>query len=229
VPKPGNPQELNRYGYVNNNPLRHIDPTGHDCGCGDDEIGGAGDCSCDDGGYANTGVGNTTTADDATGASAGNQQAAGDDLNGTPPELGDGTGVGLRGQDAWNGLDFSKQGTGTQIGDFNPAGKTAQDIINNVPADWTSKPMEKGTGIEFTNPQPGQGTVNPDVDYLRLKVPDAKYNPGDWELKIQMRWEMHNETSPLRNRDYSRLSLDVNLNEVPFNSGLAHINLPMPY
>ncbi|MBI5653891.1 MAG: DUF2380 domain-containing protein [Chloroflexi bacterium] len=30
VPEPGNPQTLNRYSYVNNNPLRYVDPTGHD-------------------------------------------------------------------------------------------------------------------------------------------------------------------------------------------------------
>jgi RHS repeat-associated protein len=31
VPNPDNPQDLNRYGYTRNNPLRHIDPTGHEC------------------------------------------------------------------------------------------------------------------------------------------------------------------------------------------------------
>ena len=30
VPEPGNPQALNRYSYVLNNPLRYNDPTGHD-------------------------------------------------------------------------------------------------------------------------------------------------------------------------------------------------------
>ena len=30
VPQPGNPQALNRYSYVLNNPLRYIDPSGHD-------------------------------------------------------------------------------------------------------------------------------------------------------------------------------------------------------
>ena len=29
VPEPGNPQSLNRYAYVNNNPLRYTDPSGH--------------------------------------------------------------------------------------------------------------------------------------------------------------------------------------------------------
>jgi RHS repeat-associated protein len=29
VPEPGNPQTLNRYSYVNNNPLRYKDPSGH--------------------------------------------------------------------------------------------------------------------------------------------------------------------------------------------------------
>ncbi len=29
VPEPGNPQALNRYSYVLNNPLRYTDPTGH--------------------------------------------------------------------------------------------------------------------------------------------------------------------------------------------------------
>jgi hypothetical protein len=29
VPQPGNPQTLNRYSYVNNNPVRYTDPTGH--------------------------------------------------------------------------------------------------------------------------------------------------------------------------------------------------------
>ena len=29
VPEPGNPQALNRYAYVNNNPLRYTDPSGH--------------------------------------------------------------------------------------------------------------------------------------------------------------------------------------------------------
>ncbi len=30
MPEPGNPQALNRYSYVRNNPLRYNDPTGHD-------------------------------------------------------------------------------------------------------------------------------------------------------------------------------------------------------
>jgi len=29
VPQPGNPQALNRYAYVLNNPLKHTDPSGH--------------------------------------------------------------------------------------------------------------------------------------------------------------------------------------------------------
>jgi RHS repeat-associated protein len=49
VPEPGNPQSLNRYSYVMNNPMRYTDPTGHELvdqwqycfvlGCGEDENG----------------------------------------------------------------------------------------------------------------------------------------------------------------------------------------------
>ena len=37
VPEPGEPQSHNRYSYVNNSPMKYIDPTGHnrDCGMGD--------------------------------------------------------------------------------------------------------------------------------------------------------------------------------------------------
>jgi RHS repeat-associated protein len=31
VPSPANPQSWNRYSYVNNNPVRYMDPTGHRC------------------------------------------------------------------------------------------------------------------------------------------------------------------------------------------------------
>lgn len=31
VPQPGNPQDLNRYSYVRNNPLKYTDPTGREC------------------------------------------------------------------------------------------------------------------------------------------------------------------------------------------------------
>ncbi|MEM4414290.1 MAG: RHS repeat-associated core domain-containing protein, partial [Candidatus Caldarchaeum sp.] len=30
VPEPGNPQALNRYSYSLNNPVRFVDPSGHD-------------------------------------------------------------------------------------------------------------------------------------------------------------------------------------------------------
>ena len=33
VPRPGNPQSLNRFAYGLNNPLRYTDPTGHDVAC----------------------------------------------------------------------------------------------------------------------------------------------------------------------------------------------------
>ncbi len=39
VPEPGNPQSLNRYSYVTNNPLRYTDPTGHFFGLDDLIIG----------------------------------------------------------------------------------------------------------------------------------------------------------------------------------------------
>jgi hypothetical protein len=40
VPEPYNPQSLNRYSYVNNNPLRYTDPTGHMADYGGSEGGG---------------------------------------------------------------------------------------------------------------------------------------------------------------------------------------------
>jgi len=44
IPEPGNPQALNRYSYVLNNPIRYNDPTGHmlmDGGGGPDPLAGA--------------------------------------------------------------------------------------------------------------------------------------------------------------------------------------------
>jgi RHS repeat-associated protein len=34
VPDPANPQDLNRFAYVRNNPLIYVDPTGHACEVG---------------------------------------------------------------------------------------------------------------------------------------------------------------------------------------------------
>jgi hypothetical protein len=47
---PANPQNLNRYSYVTNNPLRYVDPTGHEAECTN---GGDGYC----GGYGGPGGG----------------------------------------------------------------------------------------------------------------------------------------------------------------------------
>lgn len=43
IPQPGNPQLFNRYTYVLNNPLRHVDPTGHM----EVDPGGGGGCDLD--------------------------------------------------------------------------------------------------------------------------------------------------------------------------------------
>ena len=39
VPEPGSPQSWDRYAYVNNNPVRYNDPSGHDVDCGIGESG----------------------------------------------------------------------------------------------------------------------------------------------------------------------------------------------
>jgi hypothetical protein len=46
VPSLFNPQSLNRYTYVYNNPVRYTDPTGHDCG--DNDYGSGRSCEGDD-------------------------------------------------------------------------------------------------------------------------------------------------------------------------------------
>ncbi len=43
VPSVYNPQSLNRYAYVRNNPVRYVDPTGHAQTCGQGEVCGEGD------------------------------------------------------------------------------------------------------------------------------------------------------------------------------------------
>lgn len=40
VPNPANPQSLNRYSYVLNNPMKYVDPTGHDEEVGSTEVDG---------------------------------------------------------------------------------------------------------------------------------------------------------------------------------------------
>jgi RHS repeat-associated protein len=39
VPQPGNPQSINRYAYTLNSPLNYIDPSGHDVGCAEEDVG----------------------------------------------------------------------------------------------------------------------------------------------------------------------------------------------
>lgn len=66
VPGSANPQNLNRYSYVTNNPLRYTDPTGHirsECGEDGDECGGSGS-SNGSGGSGNGGGGDGGGDDD---------------------------------------------------------------------------------------------------------------------------------------------------------------------
>ncbi len=51
---PGNPQELNRYSYVTNNPLNYVDPTGHEYESGGDSDYGYESMCTDDGGKSVT-------------------------------------------------------------------------------------------------------------------------------------------------------------------------------
>ncbi len=58
VPDPTDPQSLNRYSYVLNNPLRCTDPSGHDVGCPGED---AGECGAGSGpGVADDSVSGTT-------------------------------------------------------------------------------------------------------------------------------------------------------------------------
>ena len=139
-----NPQELNRYSYVNNNPVKYTDPTGHCIGpviliC-----------------IAAGGAAATEAAAAAGAVIVGAFVVAGAWIAGE--ELG-------KAQAATTNNARPKQSEESKefLDNTDPQsweGKTPQEVEAEIPKDWVKGPAKKGGGTKYSNPaRPGETII----------------------------------------------------------------------
>jgi RHS repeat-associated protein len=168
VPRPFDPQSLNRFAYARNNPLRYIDPTGYE-ETGDEGSGSYGGNSSSDNGSGHD-------YGDDSGLNTGNKQAGSDEAN-TSAETGTSTGAGTS-TGTGNSHDGNNNASGEDTGDTPPSAGVS---LCDRPADGLLGDVGLNHGYGVNNIT---GTVHGTTG-MSGSGPQARENPESDDCRVQ--------------------------------------------